>query len=206
MNKKIKILTIVLPIILFLFIAFFLYADFMAHFEGLVYEESVEHMSPALTAIVKLITAMGSREFVILICFTLFAVPYLRKRYALPISAAVILSLLLNLLFKSIFARSRPDILMLAQETSYSFPSGHSMVSMTLYGAFVLLAWKHMDDRYAKVIVSLICAALIGAIGFSRIYLGVHYVTDVVGGWCLGLAIACSVVYRYERIVKTRIR
>ena len=75
------------------------------------------------------------------------------------------------------------------------------MTSMALYGALALLAWKNMRNRKSKIIAATICMILIVMIGFSRVYLGVHYITDVIGGWCLGLVIALSVVFGYDKIM-----
>ena len=199
-SKSIKILTVILLIILFTFVAVFLYADIVTDFESWVYSESVEHMSPVITACMKIITHLGDSITVIILCLVLFTIPYLRKNYALPISISVTLATGINALLKHVFIRPRPDILRLVSETGYSFPSGHSMISMALYGAFALLAWKNMSSIKSKIITTMVCLALIAMIGFSRIYLGVHYITDVIGGWCLGLAIALGVVFGYDKI------
>ena len=199
-SQIIKILTIILPIMLFVFIAFSLYANILTNFESWAYSKSVEHMSPFFTFCMKTITYMGDNITITLICLALFAIPFLQKNYALPVSISVISSAYINTVLKLIFARSRPDILRLVTETDYSFPSGHSMASMALCGAFILLAWKIMKTLKAKIITTVICVFLIVSIGFSRIYLGVHYVTDVAAGWCLGVSIALCVVYVYEKI------
>ena len=199
-NSIIKVLIIILPIILFLFITLFLYADIITNFESWVYSESVEHMSPFITGCVKMITHMGGSITVALLCLLLFLRPYTRKNYALQTSISVILSSSVNALLKNIFARPRPDMFRLVMETSYSFPSGHSMTNMAMYGTFALLAWKYMKSKKEKLIVAIICAVLVTAIGFSRIYLGVHYITDVIGGWCLGLAIALIVIFAYDNL------
>ena len=197
-HKTARVLLIVLPIALFVLIAFSLYADIATGFESWVYAESTEHMSPLLTSCVKAITHLGDTITVLLVCLVLFVVPPLRRNYALPVALSTIVAAILNIVLKQMFARQRPDILALVTETSYSFPSGHAMISMAMYGAIVFLAWRYMRSLQAKILTTVIFAVLVAAIGFSRVYLGVHYATDVVAGWCLGLAIALGVVFLFD--------
>jgi membrane-associated phospholipid phosphatase len=90
---------------------------------------------------------------------------------------------LLNFGLKSIFERSRPDFFIpLVVETSHSFPSGHTATAMGFYGLLALLFWK--DRRY---LIAALCAIWVGLIGFSRIYLGVHYPSDVVASLAVGI-------------------
>lgn len=196
---KKNIAFIIIPIILFMFIAFFIGVEWMTNFESWVYLESVEHMSPFTTFIVKFVTHIGDSITVIAICLALFAIPYLRKSYAIPTSISVMIATVLNVLLKEIFSRPRPDILRLVNETSYSFPSGHAMVSMALYASLALLVLKLVSGTKTKVISISLCMFLALAIGFSRVFLGVHYITDVVGGWCLGFVIAFVVNIVYLR-------
>ncbi len=98
---------------------------------------------------------------------------------------AIIGSALLNLATKQVFARVRPDLWpSIRPETSYSFPSGHAMGSMTLACVLVLLCWS-MRWRWAVVVASMAFVVLVGA---SRVYLGVHYPSDIMAGWMAALA------------------
>ncbi|MGV8943155.1 phosphatase PAP2 family protein [Thermomonas sp.] len=93
---------------------------------------------------------------------------------------AIIGSVLLNLGAKQLFARQRPSLWeSIAPESSFSFPSGHAMGSMTLACVLVLLAWR-TRWRWPVLAVTSIFVALVG---FSRIYLGVHYPSDILAGW-----------------------
>lgn len=93
-------------------------------------------------------------------------------------------SALLNIAAKHAFARTRPDLwLSIAPETSYSFPSGHAMGSMTLAAVAILLAWP-TRWRCAIAVPAVVLALLVG---FSRIYLGVHYPSDILAGWAAAL-------------------
>ena len=89
-------------------------------------------------------------------------------------------SALLNILAKHVYARSRPDLwLSIAPETTYSFPSGHAMGSMTLGAVAILLAWR-TRGRWPVVAVAAVFVLLVG---LSRVYLGVHYPSDILAGW-----------------------
>ncbi len=88
---------------------------------------------------------------------------------------------------KRTFDRSRPLQVAYYPETGYSFPSGHSAVAMTLYGLLAYLAIRRLRNPIWRVLVGLSAACLILAVGFSRIYLGVHFLSDVLGGYLLGI-------------------
>jgi len=120
----------------------------------------------------------------------LFVIPKSRKTIALPTSVTVILSMILDVTLKSIFARERPDILQLINETSYSFPSGHAMNNAALYTILILLIFTFIKNKPLKITLAAVCITLTIAIGYSRIYLGVHYAGDVLGGWLLGPAVS----------------
>jgi undecaprenyl-diphosphatase len=168
-------------------------------FEGWAYSEAVEHMSPAMTSVVKGITHIGDTAVVILICLTLIAVPKTRRTIALPVSGAVILSFILNIALKDLFARERPDILRLINETSYSFPSGHAMINSSLYIMLILLIFKYINNRRTKWALTSVFAVLIIVIGFTRVYLGVHYAGDILGGWMFGFAVSVFVYSAWKK-------
>jgi membrane-associated phospholipid phosphatase len=108
-----------------------------------------------------------------------------RFRDGLFFGLAVIGSVILNIVAKNHFARLRPDLwLSLMPETTYSFPSGHAMGSATLGVALVLLCWP-TRWRWAVTVASVVFVLLIGV---SRVYLGVHYPSDILAGWCAAIA------------------
>ena len=104
------------------------------------------------------------------------------KKTGLWIALNLIISAGLNILLKNLIQRPRPEGYRLIQENGYSFPSGHSMVSMAFYGLIVYLIWKKVKNPKERYILCTICAILPILIGFSRIYLGVHYFSDILAG------------------------
>ena len=84
--------------------------------------------------------------------------------------------------------RPRPTEFRLIEETGYSFPSGHSMISLAFYGYLIYLIYKYINNKHLKRILIIILSTLICIIGVSRIYLGVHYTSDVLGGFLISIA------------------
>ena len=192
-----KILLIVIPIILFAFLALYIQAGYSIRFENWVYAEAVEHMNPFLTNIIRIITHLGDPIIVTSITILLVIIPKTRKKVGYPMAAAVIVSEALNLILKEIFARERPNILQLVNETTYSFPSGHAMINTTVYTMLGIFAIKYIRSKKIKISVVIMCIIMPLIISFSRVYLGVHYAGDVLGGMLLGFAVT---VYIYSLI------
>ncbi|MDP4133426.1 MAG: phosphatase PAP2 family protein [Bacillota bacterium] len=203
MNKR-NIWLVIVPVILFIMLAICVKAGITANFESWTYSEAVKKMSPALTSIVKGITHMGDSVVIIALCLLFIIIPKSRKTIALPVSITVILSSILNVILKNIFARERPDILRLINETSYSFPSGHAMNNGAFYTMLILLIFKYIKDKRVRYTLSALCGILVISIGYSRIYLGVHYADDVLGGWLIGFSVAILVYYIFGNRLSSR--
>lgn len=122
-----------------------------------------------------------------------------RWREGIFAACAFIGSALLNLATKQVFQRDRPSLWeSVAPEHTFSFPSGHAMGSMTLAMTLLLLAW-HTRWRWPVALAALVFVLLVG---LSRIYLGVHYPSDIIGGWAAGMAWVVGVyllIYRGSR-------
>ncbi|MEO7093557.1 MAG: phosphatase PAP2 family protein, partial [Polyangiales bacterium] len=106
---------------------------------------------------------------------------------------------------KSAFGRHRPTIVSaLSTEIDLSFPSGHSLISSAIYPTLALLLARSSSDRRLQVFVLAAAASLMLTIGVTRVYIGVHYPTDVLGGWMLGLswAILCALASHRLRPVR----
>ena len=140
-----------------------------------------------LTTIMKIITNLGGAYF--LIGITILSIIFLKdKKISLLISLNLVISTILNILLKNIIQRPRPEGYRLIEETGYSFPSGHYMVSMAFYGFIIYLIWKKVENKKIKYTLCTILTILMLAIGISRIYLGVHYASDVIAGFLISLS------------------
>ena len=100
----------------------------------------------------------------------------------------LVLVVVLNTLIKNVVQRPRPDGFRLVSEWGYSFPSGHSMVAMAFYGFLAWLVWKYEREVLQRWFYVVVFAGLILMIGISRVYLGVHYASDVIAGFFVSLA------------------
>jgi undecaprenyl-diphosphatase len=139
-----------------------------------------------LTRVMESFSWLGSTTVVVVIAIVilLFLTFILGHRMELLFFLSVLVgSTLLNHLLKDFFQRERPNIHRMVEEVGYSFPSGHSMAAFALYGAFVYLLWKHVKSGRGRALLVAIGTFIVIGIGISRIYLGVHYPSDVVGGY-----------------------
>lgn len=144
-------------------------------------------ISDFATPIAKFITNFGGAIFLVIATITLFIV-IKNKKIGISILSNVAIVTVLNQLIKRILQRPRPTEYRIIEETGYSFPSGHSMVSMAFYGYFIYLIYKYVKNKYVKWISISLLSLLICAIGISRIYLGVHYTSDVLGGFLISIS------------------
>ncbi|WP_053070412.1 phosphatase PAP2 family protein [Alkalihalobacillus pseudalcaliphilus] len=134
-----------------------------------------------------LITELGSKTFLIVGTIVLSIVFLLLKKRqdALVLGCLMIGGSCLNLLLKAVFSRERPEVIMMYDGFGYSYPSNHSMMSFLLYGFLIYFIGKHFHKNSVTILIQILIALLIVLIGFSRIYLGVHYASDVWGGFAL---------------------
>lgn len=144
-------------------------------------------ISDFATPIAKLITNFGGAIVIVGITIILI-VSIKNKKIGLSILVNLCTVTSLNLLLKQIVQRQRPTEYRIIDETGYSFPSGHSMVSMAFYGFLIYLIYKHIKNKYVKIGLITFLGILIISIGISRIYLGVHYTSDVMAGFFISIS------------------
>ncbi|MCI8412074.1 MAG: phosphatase PAP2 family protein [Clostridia bacterium] len=144
-------------------------------------------ISDFATPIAKSITNFGGATWLVVICFILL-IAIKNKKIGIAIVSNLGIVTLLNILLKNILQRPRPTEYRIIDESGYSFPSGHSMVSMAFYGFIIYLIYKYIKNQYIKWFSITILSILIITIGISRIYLGVHYTSDVLAGFLISIA------------------
>ena len=124
------------------------------------------------------------------------------KKIAFAIPINLIIVTMLNQILKNIVQRPRPIGYRLIDENGYSFPSGHSMVSAAFYGLIIYFIWKNVKNKKLRNISCILLSFLIVFIGLSRIYLGVHYASDVLGGFIISIAYLIIFTTTYKTIYK----
>lgn len=153
---------------------------------------SLHLISDVITPVAKFITNFGSAYW--LIGFSIFLLFVIKNR---KIGISILLNLgistITNYTLKQILQRPRPTEFRIIDESGYSLPSGHSMVSMAFYGYLIYLVYKNIKNKYIRISLITFLSILIVSIGISRIYLGVHYTSDVIAGFLV--AIAYLIIY-----------
>lgn len=186
-NQSLKIILFSLCIILFVYLTKLLLLNEIKLFDDMVFNLVTNLRCEPLTIIFKFFSFLCSFYFVIIltIIIMLFSKD---KKVTFYIVLNVLFCFFLNQTLKFFFARSRPTEINLIVENGYSFPSGHSMLSLAYYGFFVYLILNSNIKRKNKILAIISLALLIFFIGLSRIYLGVHYASDVLAGFAISAA------------------
>ena len=178
-NYKIKYLWLKISWILFLSYCIIFSLGYLQSIDTHVYQFLSSFQNSSLTIYMKIITFFGSTLGIILVCL-LCLINDWKIGFMMSIHVAIVA--IINQIMKILIARPRPDVLPLVIERGFSFPSAHAMVSFILYGMIAYFFWNK------KKIISLLLFFVILLIGVSRIYLGVHYTSDVIGGYLFSFA------------------
>ncbi len=189
MNKKLGLSFLL--IISFIILSLLVFYEKTLYFDNFIYNIVTNKMSANLTFINKCFTFLGSTLFIIILTtfFFLFFLYKKKSNCSFIVASVVIISTILNNVVKLVIKRKRPEVLALVIEKSYSFPSGHTMASVTLYGILLYLTYKSNLNKNVKIILSGLLTIIPLLVGLSRIYLGAHYATDVIGGMLLSLSL-----------------
>lgn len=184
-NKRWCLLFICL--IVFLFILEDVFDNEINIFDTYIYSIVILLKTDVVTNIFKVITEFG--DAIILMCIAVISLLILKnKKIGIAISLNLASIASLNQILKRIIQRPRPEGFRLIEQSGYSFPSGHSMASMAFYGLIIYFVYKYVKNKVARNIICTILSLLIILIGISRIYLGVHYASDVIAGFVVSIA------------------
>ena len=168
--------------------------------DSFVYDLVILLKSDFNTTFMKFITFFASTKFILaVLLFMLMMYIFKKKKLYLITVLLIVGEVVLNNIVKLVVRRDRPELINLVKETSYSFPSGHTMVSVVFYGFLIYLISKTKYSKKVKVILYILLVTLIFLIMMSRIYLGVHYFSDVFAGLFLGLAYLLIIITILER-------
>lgn len=187
LKENYKIIIGIICIIIFVGLIREIFKEETMKIDSFIYNIVVQKMrNPILTSIFKILTNLGGTY--VLITISIIAILFSRKnKILLWIPINLILITILNILIKNVIQRSRPIGYRLIDETGYSFPSGHSMISTAFYGLIIYIIWKKINNKWLRNTLIILLSSLILLIGLSRIYLGVHYSSDVIGGFVISI-------------------
>ncbi len=164
--------------------------DMVNHFDEAVYSFLSVYISESCTKLMTVITHMGSSytlTLIAVIIFLAFGVNRQFSVYSKYVIYNLVLTWVVNEILKVLFQRERPDVLHLIAVNGYSFPSGHAMISMSFYGLLIYIFLRHLHSKCLRVCITAVFGLLIFFIGLSRVYLGVHYASDVIAGFVIGI-------------------
>lgn len=207
MKKNKRVGVIIILFIIFILLIILIKNNSILKIDNKVYNLIAKFIKPNNTKIFKVITFFGSTIFMIVLTLCLSFI--LWKSGGKLILITMLSSTIINNLVKVLIARDRPNILPLANENSYSFPSGHTMAITSLIGIILYLLWhkektNEKEKRRGLVIVSIILSLIPPLIMLSRIYLGVHYFSDCLGGYILSIIIILIISIMIDNRIKTK--
>lgn len=200
-NKRFVVLFICLAIFIVLLVN--VLNENIADFDNGIYNAISSLKSNFMTAFLKAITKFADEEPLILIALiSLIVIKH--RRIGASIAVNLVSSAFVNHLIKEIVQRPRPPIeLRMVQESSFSFPSGHAMTSVTFYGLIIYFVFKNVKNKRLRNTICTALSFLIFLIGISRIYLGVHYASDVLAGFVFGIVYLVLYITFVLKLFKT---
>lgn len=177
LKKNYRRYLFLIPLVLFIADYLLIVNGWMKIIDQFVFESLRFFASDQLTEIFKIITNLGSFWGILIVIFLVFLVS--RKVSYICLGASIIQTSL-NRVIKAIVRRPRPNVDVFIRESNFSFPSGHAMAITCLYGLSIYYLYKS-EIRYRKLLI-VICVLIIVLVSLSRVYLGVHYFSDIIGG------------------------
>lgn len=198
---------------LLFFVPFFL-GLYIAVNDGVIYNfekmlfDVMRSIAPYADIPMRAITELGSAVGVICVTVLIVVISAVRKHFTdfgLPVALTVIISRIVNIVLKNVLDRPRPDFKVLEASES-SFPSGHSQNNMALYLAILFAALLICKAPAVRTALKTVCIVLPLVIGITRVYFGVHYISDVIAGWSMGAMLAYNVYYFYFKFVAPKFK
>lgn len=200
MKKKYLIIISILLLIFLSMLGVVLF-DKSLVFDSSIYETLMGFRCSFLDILFKTITWFGNPMTIIGLIVIFIAI--FRNKDSLLLTISALDSVIVNSIIKHIVKRDRPNILRLVSESGYSFPSGHAMISVCVYGFLFYLAMVRIKNKYLRWVSCFVLGFLIFGIGISRVYVGVHYASDIIAGYALA-GIEIILLIQCEDLIKLR--
>lgn len=196
--KKINIIISAFLMIFFLIWTFLVSSGYTVSFDKVIYEGIIKFRCDFLDSFFKFITVFGNINTIFFIACLFLIIK--RNKDALLLSVISVICPTVMYIIKSIIKRQRPTILQLIDQGGYSFPSGHAMIAVCVYGYFIYYFYRHVKNKCLRNFVCTFLVIFILLIGISRIYLGVHYPSDILGGYLISSIILIIIIDSFEII------
>lgn len=193
-----KIIICITLFILFILWTILLVKNKLSRIDNIVYNKI--KLNNKKTIFFKYFTNLASTKYFIIICLLLII--FLKNKLALLISIAMIIDAIIVFIAKHIIKRERPNINRIVEEKGYSYPSGHTFSATCFYGLVMFLINISSITLGYQLLITIALISIILLIGFSRIYLGVHYFSDCIGGLLLSSSYIILYVYLVSDILK----
>ncbi|MBU2928820.1 phosphatase PAP2 family protein [Winogradskyella psychrotolerans] len=182
----------------------------LAQFDTTITDYILTQRNPPLTKYFIVITDIGDVYgylFVFTLCSLAFILILKKWTYAVQLIVVICLALSSNSILKKLINRSRPELEHLVTIETLSYPSGHAMTAMAFYGFLIYLFYQFKINLIVKLLLILLFSFLIVSIGISRIYLGVHFPSDIVGGYIAGFiwVILCALIFNIIKMYRKEI-
>src|SRR5688572_7613396 len=180
-------------------------------YDFIIFDRISELVSPFTTSFLQIITFLGNHNFLIpanLILIFYFLFIKRHRLYSIKVPVVALGGLLLMTQLKQFFSRPRPLLALLEPVKGLSFPSGHALMSVSFYGLLIYLVWENVKEPIWKWLLISLLVILILLIGFSRIYLRLHYFSDVIAGFSVGiiwLSVSIWTIRRLEQYSRRKI-
>lgn len=183
-----RAMLVLVAVLVFTWLLFEIKTDDIMRMDAAAHSLVVMHIRAAwLTPIMQSISDLA-HPVVLVVMLLVIEVFAPGRRPGLCAAVNLVLATLLNLLLKTLVQRPRPEGYRLVAESGFSFPSGHSMVAMAFYGLLIWMVWRYEKDSLVRRLGVIGFGLVIVLVGLSRIYLGVHYASDVLAGFCASIA------------------
>ncbi|GAB3540634.1 phosphatidylglycerophosphatase PgpB [Pontibacter brevis] len=195
-------------LLLFLFMANEVFVQRDTALDEAMFRFADRHTSLRNTQIMIAISFFASAEYLMVVpplVVLVFSFFKGMRWFALKVLLIAMSSSILNQVMKRLFERPRPEVALLEQ-SGLSFPSGHAMIGGAFYGVLIYVVWRTVHHRFWRWLLTLFLTLLILLIGYSRIYLKVHYATDVLAGYAMGILWLLLSIYFMRRLEKVYVK
>lgn len=200
-HATLYILLIGFTIFGFTLISILIKTNNIEHFDHAIITFVQNFETSTLTNLMLFFTDVGSGSSIHIFAFIIFIIFYFFLKYRVELLLFIIVLLSSHYLFRALkhmFQRSRPDLHRLVEIGGYSFPSGHATNAICIYGILTFVLWRHIPSFAGRFLLLSISTFMILAIGISRVYLGVHYPSDVLAGYFAGGCLLTIVIWIYH--------